>query len=355
MPTSRRRILLAGAIAPFLASCATRLAEFGEEPIASLAAQLGIGAASYVILDAGKPGIARVVSDGSSDRIVPADGIFQAASLTKPVIAFLALTLVRDGKLDLGAPVSRYLPDGYAHRQKPFGVRNASEVDWVPASTLAHIPVGTLLNHTSGLPNWTSGVLAPKFVPGERWQYSGEGYLLLQEVIRAVTGKDIEDCVSRHVFEPFGMRHSRLRLTDDIRERIMKGTSWFGWGRQFDFSEPNAAASLYTTAEDYAKLIAALLADPPLLSSTLADPVAVDPELGLAWGNGWGIETAGGGPYLWQWGNNPGYRAFAMASASSGSGYVLLTNSERGMPLAASLARTIIPAEHGVFRFHMLD
>lgn len=165
-----------------------------------------------------------MVSGCSSAPTVHADAVFQAASLTKPVIAFVALKLVKEGKLDLSAPVSRYLPDGYAHRQNPFGGASATNVELVPASTLARIPVATLLN----------------------------------------------------------------------------------------------------------------------------------PELGLAWGYGWGIETAAGGPYLWQWGNNPGYRAFTMVSASSGNGYVLLTNSEDGMPLAASLARSTIPAEHGVFRFHML-
>jgi hypothetical protein len=44
----------------------------------------------------------------------------------------------------------------------------------------------------------------------------------------------------------------------------------------------------------------------------------------------------------------------ALASASSGNGFVLLTHREGGMPLAASLAGSIIPAKHGVFRFHLL-
>jgi hypothetical protein len=42
-------------------------------------------------------------------------------------------------------------------------------------------------------------------------------------------------------------------------------------------------------------------------------------------------------------------------SASSGNGFALFTNSERGMPLAAALAHSTIPAEHGVFHFYMLD
>jgi CubicO group peptidase (beta-lactamase class C family) len=354
MPISRREFLVASALAPFISSCATGLSRFSEEPTADLAVRLGICAATYVTLIAGKPNPPVVVSGCSSAVTVQADAIFQAASLTKPVIAFVALKLVREGKLDLSAPVSRYLPDGYTHRQHPFGAASAANVDLVPASTLARIPVATLLNHSSGLPNWTNGALAPKFEPGERWQYSGEGYLLLQAIISAASAQDIESCVSKYVFEPLGMRHSRLHLTEDIRLQLVNGTSRFGFGRQLNFTEPNAAASLYTTAEDYAKLLSAWLADIPLLSLTLANPVATDPKFGLAWGYGWGVEAAEGGPYLWQWGNNPGYRAFAMVSASSGNGFVLLTNSDDGMPLAASLAHSIIPAGHGVFRFPML-
>ena|GEM_PF-2497396 len=131
------------------------------------------------------------LSGCSSPRGAAGDAIFQAASLTKPVVAFAALRLVREGRLDLQAPVSRYLPVGYAHRKNPFGGPSAREFDQVTAQTLTRIPVSTLLNHSSGLPNWTSGMPAPEFEPGQRWQYSGEGYLLLQSVIAAVMGKDI--------------------------------------------------------------------------------------------------------------------------------------------------------------------
>jgi len=78
------------------------------------------------------------------------------------------------------------------------------------------------------------------------------------------------------------MRDSRLRLSDDIRDRVVSGTSCFGSIRRFDLVEPKAAASLYATAADYAKLVAALLADPWLLSLTVSLPVPTEPELGLA-------------------------------------------------------------------------
>lgn len=350
MGISRREFIVAGAVAPFLASCATDLSKFSAESFPALAQRLGVCDATYAVLDAGKPSAATVVSSCSSDSPIRAESVFQAASLTKPVTAFVALNLVRQGQLDLQAPVSHYLPDGYAHRQHPFNPKKAALVDRVPASTLARIPVATLLNHSSGLPNWTSGALVPEFVPGERWHYSGEGYTLLQTVISAVTEQDFETCVSRYVFEPIGMQHSGMRMTDNIRKRLVNGNSRF----QLEFNEPNAAASLYTTAEDYAKLIAALLANTALLERILAKPISVDSELGLAWGYGWGIETTTNGAYLWHWGNNPGYRAFAMVSLSSRNGFVLFTNSDHGMPLAAPLAHSTIPAAHGVFRFSML-
>ena len=353
MSISRRKVLAAGVLSPFLSSCATDLSKFSEEPIVEVAARLGV-CASYVAIDGGKPAGAVAVQGCSAASELRADAVFQAASLTKQVSAFAALALVRTGQLDLKAPVSHYLPNGYLHRQNPFAYASAPKTDLVPVSTLARIPVATLLNHSSGLPNWTNDALSLEFVPGTRWQYSGEGYVLLQAVISAVTGQEFETWASRRVFEPVGMRHSSLRLTEDVRDRLVHGTSWFGWSRQLDFVAPNAAASLYTTAEDYAKLVSAVLADSVSLSLILASPVEVRPALGLSWGYGWGIETADGGPYLWQWGNNPGYRAFTMVSASSGKGYVLLTSSERGMPLAASLARSIIPADHGVFRFEPL-
>ncbi len=255
MSISRRKLLAAGAAAPLLSSCATDLSLFSDEPLPALAARLGVCAATYATLEAGRPNTPMAVSGCKSDQPVHAQSIFQAASLTKPVIAYVALKLVRDGGLDLRAPVSRYLPKGYAHRQTPFGAAQANRVDLVPASTLARIPVATLLNQSSGLPNWASGALAPEFEPGQRWQYSGEGYVLLQAVISAVTGQD-------------------------MRGQVVGGTSWLGWGTRHDFLEPNAAASLYTTAGDYVKLLAALLADAALLKLTLADPVPTEPALG---------------------------------------------------------------------------
>lgn len=147
------------------------------------------------------------------------------------------------------------------------------------------------------------------------------------------------------------MPDTSLVWRDSFAARVVTGTSMFGLTRQIRFLRPVAAASLYTTANDYAKFMSAALSDDQIVSLVLSSPAQVDSALGLQWGLGWGIENSPGGPYVWQWGNNPGYRAFAMASVASKDGFVILTNSERGMPLAASLAHSVLPAEHNAFRF----
>jgi CubicO group peptidase (beta-lactamase class C family) len=351
MPISRRKLLAASIATPFVSSCATGRSSDREETVSALAAKLGISA-TYVTLAAGKLAPTVVLSNSSSRHPVHADSLFQAASLTKPVIAFVALALVREGRLELAAPVSRYLPNGYRHRRNISW--DSAAFDLVSADTLARIPVSTLLNHSSGLPNWAGGTLKPGFDAGERWQYSGEAYVLLHAVISAITGQGIDALVEDYVFGPLGMERSRIRLSEEMRDQLVNSTAWLPWTRPIAFAEANAAASLYTTATDYAKFMAYWVKDDALVALTLAKPVSTDPGLGLSWGYGWGIEAAAGGPYLWQWGNNPGYRAFAMISTASGNGFVLLTNSEQGMKLVEPLARTAVPSEHGAFRFHMV-
>ena len=292
-----------------------------------------------------------LVSGCAEPGLETAEPIFQAASLTKPVIAFGALQLALDGQLNLNAPASHYLPAGYKHFHSVLARLPGDSHDVVSSTELARVSITELLNHTSGLPNWSGGSLSFEFEPGQRWGYSGEGFVLLQSVIEAVTGIELSTYFEKHVFAKLGMPDSSLVWRDSFAARVVKGTSAFGFTRQMRFLKPVAAASLYTTATDYAKFMSAVLTNDRIVSLVLSAPAQVDSALGLQWGLGWGIEDSKGGPSIWQWGNNPGYRAFAMASLASKDGFVILTNSERGMPLAASLAYSVLPAEHNAFRF----
>lgn len=347
-PLTRRHLLLAGAAAsPLLVSCATDLRRYQGQPVADVATRLGVCAAAFATLRAGQVLPTEVVG---SCGAAP-DTVFQAASLTKPVVAYGALRLVLAGRLDLQAPVSHYLPQGYVHYQHVLRRAPGDARDTVPASTLARIPVASLLNHTSGLPNWTSGVLAPGFDPGQRWRYSGEGYVLLQTVMEAITGVPFAPWMEAQVFAPLGMRDSSLVWKSAYDNRAVPphgGASGVTW------RQPIAAASLYTTAGDFARLLAAFVSDEKLCGLALSAPVVADKDLSLEWGYGWGIERTQAGPVLWQWGNNPGFRNFAMVSPTTRDGFVLLTNSDRGMALAAPLAQRVLPGEHSVFQSPLL-
>ncbi|CUI02731.1 serine hydrolase domain-containing protein [Massilia antarctica] len=281
-----------------------------------------------------------------------ADSVFQAASLSKPVFAYAVLKLVAQGKLELDAPVVKYLPQGYRHQFDPL---KDEPSDLVTDSRLQAITVRMVLNHTSGLPNWASGPLGFDSAPGAKWNYSGEGYVLLQRAVEAVTGQPLDQFMSSQVFKPLGMLHSDYAWNERIGQHLLAGTKANGAPRAApNWKRPIAAASLYTSAADYGKFLVTVLNDGDLMKQISALPVAVDPALGLSWGLGWGMERNQDDSYIWQWGNNMGYRAFVIASARTGDGFVMLTNSENGLDLAQPMAQKILPGEHKLFQSPML-
>lgn len=354
MPIARRNFLVSAAIAPILTSCATDFPRYKSASLSELAANLGICSATYATLKAGKVQNVAVVSGCQNSELPPVDSVFQAASLTKPVVAYAALQLALAGQLDLHSPVSRFLPRGYTHFHSVLARSEGDRSDLVSASTLSAIPLVSLLNHTSGLPNWSDSSMVLAFVPGGGWQYSGEGYMLLQSVIEAVAGQSFAGFVDSQVFRPLGMRQSSLVWKEEFAARAQTGASGMWSPRPARFNSPAAAASLYTTAEDYAVFLSAFLANERLAALTQSAPVNVNPSLGLEWGYGWGIERSARGANLWQWGNNPGFRSFAMFSPTSGDGFVVFTNNDRGMAMAVPLAYDVLPTEHNAFRFSMV-
>lgn len=279
------------------------------------------------------------------------DSVFQAASLSKPVFAYAVMKLVAQDRMALDAPVLQYLPQGYRHAFDPLQAGPPSETDEVDDPRLREVTVRMLLQHTAGLPNWASGPLRFEGTPGTRWSYSGEGYVLLQRAVEAVTGQPLDQVMREQVLAPLGMAHSSYRWTPQIAERLLPGTKSDGSPRKVHpLRQPVAAFTLYTTAEDYGRFLVALLSDDAVLRKISDSPVEVDTRLNLRWGLGWGIEQTGEDAYLWQWGNNPGYRTFAMVSARSGDGLVMLTNSDGGLKLAEPLVKATLPGEHTVFR-----
>lgn len=306
-------------------------------------------AVAYATIHAGKISSSGSASGCDRGREPTADSVFQAASLSKPVFSYAILKLAQDGSLNLDAPLISYLPHGYLHIQNPFAFGKPPITDRVVTPELQAVTARMVLSHTSGLPNWSSDPLAFDFKPGTDWQYSGEGFMLLQRVVESITNQGLDDFMRRRLFDPLGMSNTAFRWKPQFADAFMPGLP-----RHMEIPEALAPFSLHTSANDYAKFLAALMADQQALQLIVQSPASVVPKLGLGWGLGWGVERGEKETFIWQWGNNPGYRAFVMASTSSGDAVVMLTNSEEGLAMAEPIVATVLPGAHSVFKSYLV-
>jgi CubicO group peptidase (beta-lactamase class C family) len=296
------------------------------------------------------------LADVKRHRAMSERTVFQAASLSKPVFAMIALDLVREGKLDLDEPLVRYLKGPYRHDQNPLGA--APAWDTVDDPRLAKVTARMVLSHRSGLPNWAFGEpLSFVGEPGQRWNYSGEGYAYLATVVEAIAGKTLPQLAEERVFKPLGMRDSSYVWRDTYAGRM--ATGYDAKGEAVDapvFRRPIAAASIYTTPADYARFVRALLAAAPgsLLARERESQVVVDDKYALQWGLGVGLEAQAEGTCAFHHGINHGYQSFFMVCPASGRGVLWFANSGHGLELAPGLLEERLPGRHPVLGWPVL-
>jgi CubicO group peptidase (beta-lactamase class C family) len=310
-----------------------------DHQMARLASEGHICAVSAAVLRNGHEARSLSVSGCGTDP--GSNAVFQAASLAKPVVAYIVLQLARRGEVSLDRPLSEIFPDGYLHRQNLFALKADPIVDTVPVDILRTVTPRLLLSHGAGFPNWASnGPLTQTFAPGTRWQYSGEGYVLLQRMLETLTGRPLQQLAEQELFAPIGLTNTAFKLMPAIQTQLVSGSP-----RQLRFPYEIAASSLYTSANDYARFMAAVLNDEQLLSSITRDPRKLSAPH-LSWGLGWGLEEQERPVSIWQWGSNPGFRSLAMANLQSRDAIVVLTSSDAGMPLAKTLLSSVMLGDH---------
>jgi CubicO group peptidase (beta-lactamase class C family) len=289
--------------------------------------------------------------DIATGEAVDTQTVFDAASLTKPLVAYTALQLADAGVLDLDERLAGFV--------QPV-VHNDTRASLI---TARHI-----LTHTCGLQNLRGKgeSLRMYFEPGSWFSYSSLGFMYLQMAIEARTGESLETTVERLVFEPLGMRSSSLQWQDRFTDREAMPHED---GERVDAHRapaPNASYSLKTTAGDYGAFVAAVLRGDRLKEETWrqwltaavmvpqgaivhldAGPTATEPDIG--WGLGWGVEPSVG--TFFQWGKMTGVRAFVMGSPAEHSGVVLFTNSNTGLRLMQDVTEGVLPGKHSAFKW----
>ena len=135
--------------------------------------------------------------------------MFSAASLTKPVFAMEVRRLVREGRLEWRKPLQDYLPLGLSGE--------------AAAVTAEHV-----LTHGTGLRNWRfdpKDELAAAFKPGTRWQYSGEGYVLLQRVVEHLVDKPLGLHLNQTLLPGLGMAKSTFTWSPEVEQVAVSGHS----------------------------------------------------------------------------------------------------------------------------------
>ena len=248
------------------------------------------------------------------------------ASLTKPITATAAMMLAGSGRLAYDDPLSKYLP-GFT--------------DAVGAVTLRH-----LMTHTSGIPDYpqlnvdhpgvtNAEILAAlkklaqtSFPPGQKYEYSNSGYVLMALVIEAVSGQSLPRFFGARIFEPLGMAAtfvltSPAQKTADVARGYDKG------GVADDFEGMATGESgVYSTVADLLRFDQALYTDALVSHAALAEafvPARVR-EGSTTYGLGWNIVTDAGGTRVWHQGNTAGFRAFIERRLRDRITVIMLTN-----------------------------
>ncbi len=261
--------------------------------------------------------------------------VFEAASMTKPVCAYVAMRMIDRGELSLDTPLFTYL------RETRF-----PETERYERLTAEHV-----LTHTSGLPNWGVDFEAD---PGEQFGYSGEGFAYLGRVMAAISGLPLDELVRREVFEPLDMHHSSMVWNEQCAANGTTGHDRHAIPNgQRASTEPNAGGSMLTTASDYAAVMLAIMNEVGLEEETVAD--MLEPHVSARewdsdeldehvwWGLGWGLQPTESGYAFWHWGNNVDVRGYATADPAVKRGFVYFANGENGHTISEELLALALP------------
>ncbi len=197
--------------------------------------------------------------------------LFDAGSMSKTPFAFLVMKMVEKGILNLDQPLYTYLPYPDIANDERYKLITARMV----------------LCHTSGFPNWrffnADGKLDIKFTPGTQFQYSGEGYEYLANVVahlNNISKNGLQDLFEKEVAIPLGMQHAYYTWNDYLEKHRADGhvdgkvysTEWGTSAKNPNFF---AAFSLQSEAISYANFLIAMIREEGLKKTTFDEMLKV--------------------------------------------------------------------------------
>jgi CubicO group peptidase (beta-lactamase class C family) len=291
----------------------------------------------------------------STDSITT-ETLFQAASISKPVVATAVMRLVERGSMSLDDRANDLLrswkiPDNKFTEASPVllrhllshtaGATNGSVGIYQPGS-----PVPTLVQALDGLPPSNRPPIRIDFAPGSDYRYAGGGYSIVQQILIDRTGKSFPDLMRELLLDPLGMTHSCFcqPLPPELEARAAIGHDASGApiaGRWWTLPEM-AAGGLWTTAPDLARFVIAInKAWSSGVTGFMQRETArrMLTPIRSAWSLGFNVDTVGGIVRVSHTGSNNGYRSVFVTYPSRGDGIMILTNGDGGAALRDEILR----------------
>ncbi|HEY8515318.1 MAG TPA: serine hydrolase domain-containing protein [Candidatus Binatia bacterium] len=280
---------------------------------------------------------------------VPEDALHLVGSVTKTYIASLVLLLVEDGSLSLSDPVTRWIPD-------------------VPGGDA--VQVEHLLNHTSGIFNYTSDETylldtlsrrvytprelldiafsrPPSFVAGEpgKWEYSNTNYVILGMIVEGVTGRPVAQVLRERILEPIGASATFFDGEEPLVGDVAYGESFLGTNGA-TFLHPSAswcAGNMVSTIGDlvdWTEMRGSGSFHSAAMQAVLTDGVPTPPSPETPWRSQFTYGAAlvmvdeealdGNGPALGHGGDTVGYHTLAYYFPETQVTIAVIVDSDKG-------------------------
>jgi CubicO group peptidase (beta-lactamase class C family) len=301
------------------------------------------------------------VIEAGTDKPVTTEILFQAASISKPVGAAVALYLVERGQLELDSPVNDKLrswkiPENEFTKDEKVTLRRIlTHTAGLTVSGFRGYDVAggekvpTIIDVLDGKKPANSDSVRVDIVPGTRFRYSGGGYTVMQLLVEDVTGKPFHELAGEMIFAPLGMTSSSIEkpLPEELYERISAGHLRDGTVIEGYWFLPSGSTccGLWTTPVDLAKfaieLQQSLRGESIRILSAGMTGEMLKPHKGENYGLGMGLAGKEGEVYFTHSGGNRGFKCIVIAHKDKGYGAAVMTNSDTGVPLYNEIVRSI--------------
>jgi CubicO group peptidase (beta-lactamase class C family) len=294
---------------------------------------------------------------------VTAETLFQAGSISKPVAAMAALHQVQIGKLSLDADVNTLLtswklPDAPIAGGKPVTLR---ELLTHTGGTTVHgfpgyatdAPVPSLVQVLDGEKPANTPAIRIEAAPGSKWNYSGGGYTIMQQMLIDVTKEPFPKLLHDTVLAPIGMTHSTYQQPLPEAMRASAAAPYEADGKPVPGGAhtypERAAAGLWTTPTDLSRYLIevqrSLKGNANHVLSQQMTKQMLTPGMGQ-YGLGLAIGGSAANPYFGHGGVNDGFECTMSAYELDGEGAVVMTNAQGGSRLADEVMRSIAAVYH---------